>query len=194
MITVNVQKRGCGWPKEGGFYVMGGGKPLVCFALPVTLVPCECCNQMPKFARCPTPVTAEYIKNLFYGKDGEFCGPTCHACVSGKRYWISWVGSDYTTETFCREVNVQGMSRRIPPSFAKLIQPGDVFANVKGGEIINMIPCTSVRYYLKPGDSEEKIKELEKEGIEVAKIGTKTGDGVQTELKEKEKKVKKKKD
>ncbi len=192
MITVDVQKRGCGWPKEGGFYVMGGGKPLTCFALPVTLVPCECCNQMPKFARCPTLVTDKYINNLFAAcQTGNI---HCNHCVRGKRYWISWVGSDYTTETFCREVSVQGLSRKIPPSFAKLIQEGDYFANVKGGEIINMIPVTSVRYYLKPGDSEEKIKELEKAGIEVAKIGTKTGDGVQTELKEKEKKVKKKKD
>ena len=55
---------------------------------------------------------------------------------------------------------------------------------MKGGEIINMIPITSIRYYLKPGDSEEKIKQLEHDGVEVAKIGEKIGDGLQTELKE----------
>lgn len=186
MITVDVQKRGCGFPKEGGFYAIGGGKPLTCFALPVKLLPCDCCDQMPKFARCPTPVTSKYIETLFYN-DKPSCGQMCHQCVRGKKYWISWVGSDYTTETFCREVNNQGLSRRLPPSFAKLIQVGDYFANVKGGEIINMIPITSVRYYLKKGDSEEKIKQLEEEGIEVAQIGERIGDGLQTELKEKEK-------
>lgn len=186
MITVDVQKRGCGFPKEGGFYAIGGGKALTCFALPVTLVPCECCDQMPKFARCPTPVTGKYIETLFK----QPCCDACHHCVKDRRYWISWVGSDYTTETFCREVNNQGLSRRIPPSFYKSIKVGDYFANVKGGEIINMIPITSVRYYFKKGDSEEKIKQLEEEGIEVAKIGEKIGDGLQTELKEKEKRKK----
>lgn len=124
MVTIKVRPRGCGIPKEGGFYAIGGGKALTCFAMPVALKPCECCSQMPKTCRCPTLVTGKYLHLLFQDcEKNEYC----HCCVKQQvNYWISWVGSDYTTDSFIKEVNHQGLSRRIPPSFAKLIKPGDL--------------------------------------------------------------------
>jgi hypothetical protein len=167
MRTIEVSKRGCGFPKEGGFYAIGGGRAMTCYALPMELQPCGCCMQMPKFARCPTQVTSEYLHMLF-----AKCEATerCNQCVKDRKYWISWIGSDYDTKSFNEEVDRQGLSRRIPPSFAKSIQVGDYFANVKNGKIISMVPITSVRYYVKPEDDATKIETLEKDGIEVCKL------------------------
>jgi hypothetical protein len=168
MKTVRIRKRGCGYPKQGGFYAIGAGKARVCFALPVELTPCKCCMQMPKFARCPTKVTSEYLHQLFFDCESK---ETCRSCVMDNRdYWISWIGSDYDTDSFIQEVNTQGLSRRIPPSFAKAIRPGDYFANVKNGKIISLVPITSIRYYVKEGDDEEKLKKLKEDGVDVCKM------------------------
>jgi hypothetical protein len=168
MMTVDIYERGCGFPKEGGYYAIGGGRSMTCYALPVELTPCSCCNQMPKFARCPTPVTSEYLHMMFSKCE---VNDNCRGCVrDNKTYWISWIGSDYDTESFNREVTSQGLSRKIPPSFASLIQAGDIFANVKRGEIISLIPVTSIRYYVKPKDKASDLEKLQEQGIEVAKM------------------------
>lgn len=173
MRTVQVEERGCGLPKEGGFYAIGGGRPKVCFALPVKLVPCSCCAQLPKFARTPSRVSHKYLQQLFYPV-ADVCLEggllNCRKCIADKVYWISWVGSDYTVESFCQEVNTMGMSRRIPPGISKLIKPGDVFANVKSGEIISLCPVESVRYYVHKKDSTEKLVDLAAAGIDVCKF------------------------
>ena len=168
MRTIKIRRRGCGLPKAGGFYAIGSGRSMTCFALPVELQPCKCCNQEPKFARCPTKVTSEYLHMMFTDCEAK---DQCRCCVMDNRdYWISWIGSDYSEESFVQEVNNQGLSRRIPPSFAKAISPGDWFANVKNRKIISLVPITSVRYYVKDGDDVEKLKKLEEAGIDVCKF------------------------
>lgn len=165
MKTVQVSKRGCGYPKEGGFYAIGGGVAMHCHALPMTLVPCSCCMQMPKQTRAPVRTTSEYLHQL-----AEECeiSSKCRFCIQdNKTYWVSWIGSDYTAESFEMEVKKQGLSRKIPPSLAKLIATGDLFVNVKNGKIISIVPISTVRYYVKPSDKPDTLKELENDGIEV---------------------------
>lgn len=164
MQKIKVFERGCGYPKEGGFYAIGGGDAEPCFALPAELVPCTCCDQLPQFSRSPQKVTHGYLRRLF---DGCLCGSTC---IRSTTYWLSFIGSDYTAKSFNQEVTRLGMSRRIQPSFRTAIKPGHVFANVKGNKIISLVPVTCVRYYVKPGDSTEHLIDLKKDGIEVCEM------------------------
>lgn len=55
-------------------------------------------------------------------------------------------------------------------------------ANVKAGEIISLVPVTTVRYYVKKKEDAEKLKQLEADGIEVAKFEV-ISDGWQKEIK-----------
>jgi hypothetical protein len=56
-------KRGCGYRKPGGLYLVSGGFAKTCYKLPIGLTVCPCCNQGIKPARGFTWISAEFIKD-----------------------------------------------------------------------------------------------------------------------------------
>ncbi len=62
-ITVikNESKRGCGYRKQGGLYLMAGGPSAECGKLPLELTVCPCCGAGIKPARGWTWVNAEAL-------------------------------------------------------------------------------------------------------------------------------------
>ena len=50
-------KRGCGYRKTGGTYLVSDGKGFACGRIPVPLVPCPLCDHMPAFTRGLQQVT-----------------------------------------------------------------------------------------------------------------------------------------
>jgi len=118
--TVTDRKRGCGWRKEGGLYLMGGGEFAPCGKLPVPLDVCPCCGAGVKPARGWTWVNADALTKdapcsmagtLEHGYQHKICP------LDGRigRAGLLWIGEAYykTPEDWLRESRDQGISRRI---------------------------------------------------------------------------------
>lgn len=125
-------KRGCGYRKVGGLYMVGGGIGIPCDRLPFELTVCSCCGQGIKQARGWTWVD---VAKLFQGPHvlpiGQgsvappeklwhcFCGgsacPLCHAPKVMGRAGLLWVGEKFykTPGQFVSEGVELGFSRRI---------------------------------------------------------------------------------
>ena len=175
--------RGCGYRKVGGLYICGGGKPHHCDRLPYPLDLCPVCGSGIKFTRGWTWLD-------FYGLAGDHEGCkdrpllTCPVCTPSihtplleedkKVYGLLWVGeASYTTESFCREAEVMGVSRRIPtvPRGLKLgktvvlLAHKDAIAEDEPGVFEAFIPETLELLIWESEATEEKIAELKKRNI-----------------------------
>lgn len=118
---VDEPKRGCGFRKEGGLYLVAGGPSAPCGKLPLELSVCPCCGQGIKPARGWTWVDG---RKLFEGVECNFDGnrrPTgarCPDCILDfppERMGLLWIGEKYysTPEEFLAEGQALGLSRRI---------------------------------------------------------------------------------
>jgi len=108
-------KRGCGYRKVGGTYLMGGKLSAPCCKLPLTLDICPCCNQGIKQTRGWTwfnPIP-------FFSKTA--CAYSVIPCPAsdptsmGDKVGLLWIGEKFypTPVDFEREAAKQGISRRI---------------------------------------------------------------------------------
>lgn len=109
-------KRGCGYRKVGGLYLVSGGLGAPCCRLPYPLTVCPCCGTGIKQARGWTWINP--IK-LFPALQ---VGLGCHACPLGAveqrigdKAGLLWIGASFypTAQHFEHECRTQGLSRRI---------------------------------------------------------------------------------
>lgn len=165
MMAIHIMQRKCGWPRQGGYYVLSYAKPATCFALPATLCACTECEQSPKFSRAPKQISRAYLMRIFNCLNGSECKQKC--LPKHRKYWLTFVGSDYTEEEFVTELRAQGLSRRIPRQFARLIDVDDIFVCVKNNKIIALIPVQAIAYYPKETDDQRFLEDLQAQGIEI---------------------------
>ncbi len=111
------QKRGCGWRKSGGLYLISGGLAAPCGRLPIPLSVCPTCHSGIKPSRGWT-----WIDGTTLLKD-KACGyaetPHCVICPLHEapgQVGLLWIGEKHyaTPSDFEKEANAQGISRRIP--------------------------------------------------------------------------------
>lgn len=112
-------KRGCGFRKQGGLYLVsdGGGEP--CGRFPIEVSVCPLCGQGIKPSRSFTWVDGELVKRMAPDCSWEL-GVECSRCAMhpdckvGKAGLI-WVGEKYypTPQDFLVEAAQMGISRRI---------------------------------------------------------------------------------
>lgn len=143
-------KRGCGYRKVGGLYLVGGDIMTPCDRLPIILDICPCCGAGVKYTRGWTWIQPA---KLFKGNHGLgcTCGPGCPACFCEQHFrleddgaWATgkagllWIGKQFykTPEAFRREGIEQGISRRIStlPRNFKLGKTYIFFAHIEGAE------------------------------------------------------------
>jgi hypothetical protein len=115
----NEAKRGCGYRKEGGMYLMAGAPTASCGKLPLALDICPCCGQGIKPSRGWTWVSGA---KLFEGRKCE-ADPSARPCNGGlcplayppERMGLLWVGEKFykTPADFLKEGMAQGVSRRL---------------------------------------------------------------------------------
>lgn len=113
---VNESKRGCGFRKAGGLYLVGGGETVPCGKLPIPLTVCPTCGQGIKPARGWTWVNGKKLAELV--ADIECNQPHCGTCSINnppEKVGLIWVGEKFykTTDKFLNEVAEKGISRRI---------------------------------------------------------------------------------
>lgn len=123
---INEQRRGCGFRKQGGLYLVAGIPEADCGKLPLPLEVCPVCGQGIKPARAWTWVDAD---KLFQGKECphdltdnitemEQCGrcPLSEYQIGAHpRMGLLWIGEAHykMPADFLAEGMAQGLSRRI---------------------------------------------------------------------------------
>lgn len=191
------KKRGCGWRKPGGLYLISSGEGRPCCKLPFPLTVCPCCSAGIKFSRGWTWVD---VDKLFFPNGPELHpdAPQCHGCPLNDygiigRAGLLWVGEKFypTTADFTKEMAEQGISRRIHsiPNDFKLGETWVLLAHIKAiytKKIISQEPLdwtndhapgifyvfrpTAIEYVVKGDETDEELERLEKRGITPVRI------------------------
>lgn len=130
-------KRGCGYRKIGGLYLVGDGLALECRHLPVDLGACHSCAHSPRFSR---NVQRAVPQELFYNLNGAKCESFCPITELAAQktepvIGLAWVGEKfYTPASFTQEALELGVSKRVPvvPSWVKLGETWIFLAHPQG--------------------------------------------------------------
>lgn len=195
--TVHDSKRGCGWRKGGGLYLMSGGLADVCYKLPVECVVCPCCNHGIKPAMGFTWVSHEIVSSVKCPAKPEFSEvkkmgkDNCKNCygLNGdpEKLGLIWIGEKYykTPGDFTRECDRQGVSRRIsrvPRNFTvgeDVILLGHRKCNFgideKGRPILKpgifrTFKPERIEYVVTGNETEDELNALEKRGLDLVKV------------------------
>ncbi len=106
------QKRGCGYRKAGGVYLMGEGLSTPCDRLPLEIKNCPVCGSGIKFSR-----GFQWLDFKRYANNHNPCrdSQSCFVCYPRDGlYGLMWVGNMYyTPESFIEEANRQGVCKKI---------------------------------------------------------------------------------
>lgn len=131
------KKRGCGFRKEDGFYLMFGGRPAPCGFLPIDIPGEVNWSRGPQWIDCRWVVNEweedydeEGRPETIYTGEKRQCGSVggCGRCWMKKvgEDWpalLIWVGMGYykTAGLFMKETERLGVSRRIPRPMVKKV-------------------------------------------------------------------------
>jgi hypothetical protein len=111
------KRRGCGYRKIGGIYLVGEGMTVNCDRLPYNLDVCPTCNQGIKFSLGFSWIRPKsFIKATCPVKDSPCHSFNCKLCFPEQveKAGLLWVGNRfYTPETFIEEAKTMGVSKRI---------------------------------------------------------------------------------
>ena len=103
-------RRGCGYRKVGGLYLVGQGLTVPCDRLPLPIEPCPVCGEQPRFSRG----IARIDPLKLWGEHQNCTDPTvCPVCHPAHKAWLMWVGKEYTPESFIAEARAMGVSKRV---------------------------------------------------------------------------------
>jgi hypothetical protein len=112
-------KRGCGYRKVGGKYVVAGRLSATCCRMPLPLTVCPCCGEGVKQSRGWTWIDAA---KMFGTQQCELytqpaLGPSCALADPAQlgKVGLLWIGEQFypTAQHFLMEANGQGISRRV---------------------------------------------------------------------------------
>jgi hypothetical protein len=185
------QKRGCGWRKAGGLYLVCKGEAVKCGKLPIPLDICPTCSGGIHFARSWTWVDG---KALLGDRLCQALNPIyCAGCLLGPslgRAGLLWIGEKFykTPNDWMREACFQGVSRRIPavPRDFVLGKTVVLVAHIKAVKNFKPANCddptskdeyvyspgifsafipTAVEYITKGDETAEQIEAFEKRGV-----------------------------
>jgi hypothetical protein len=197
-MTIEIEtriegKRGCGYRKPGGLYLIGPPTGHNCCKLPFPLTICPCCGAGIRPARAWTWVNSE---KLF--RDEPCVAPLqadLARCPLSRPQDLGtaglvWIGEKFypTPESFLKEAREMGISRRIGtvPKDFKLGETWVLLAHRKGiiaeetyegafqiqnvqhiwrPAIFSVFKPTAVEYVVKGNETEEDLERIVKRGL-----------------------------
>jgi hypothetical protein len=109
-------KRGCGYRKIGGIYLVSGGGGIACDRLPIALTVCPVCSHGFKQSRGWTWIdVAGLTGGVHQGCTDEFPCPLCMDTAKMGKAGMIWIGERFykTPADFDKEGVQLGFSRRI---------------------------------------------------------------------------------
>jgi hypothetical protein len=109
------KKRGCGWRKEGGLYLVSDGEGRSCGRLPIVLNVCPTCGGGIHQTRGWTWVDGGKLAATETCATGPETCKTCPLAVEIGKVGLLWIGKKFYGKPadFLREAALQGISRRI---------------------------------------------------------------------------------
>lgn len=143
-------RRGCGYRKIGGLYLVSGGRGVVCDRLPIPLEICPTCGHGIKQSRGWTWVDAAALVGGVHPNCGDdFACPLCMAPHELGRCGLLWIGEQFYKRPldFDREAAALGVSRRIHaiPRGFKVGETWILFAHPKAIETpLNCPDCAQI--------------------------------------------------
>lgn len=112
------RKRGCGFRKPGGLYLISSGDGMPCCKLPIPLEVCPVCHSGIKPARGFTWVDLlPFVQNRACENQAEgVCPLSLERIKEIGKVGLIWVGEKFypTPESLVKEAEDLGLSRRIP--------------------------------------------------------------------------------
>jgi hypothetical protein len=113
-------RRGCGYRKVGGLYLVGGGLSAPCDRMPYPLDRCRTCGAGVKFTRGHTWLQPDFflpIHDPASCRDDApcpICGPTTVGSPEFGPHLLLWIGrAHYSPQSYLDESRKLGVSRRI---------------------------------------------------------------------------------
>lgn len=116
-------RRGCGYRRVGGLYLVGGGLSAPCDRMPYPLERCPCCGGGVKFTRGPQWLQPDFFPRHDSAADSVYCTdespcPVCNNRPADEDYFgphlLLWIGrKHYTPEAYLEESRRMGVSRRL---------------------------------------------------------------------------------
>lgn len=183
-------KRGCGYRKPGGLYLVGPPTGQDCCKLPFPLNICQCCGAGIRPARAWTWVDSTALigdevcthpRGLEWQHDPSHQAKPCPLENGLGTAGLVWIGEKFypTPEIFLQEAREMGISRRIGavPKDFKLGETWVLLAHRKGcvvdndGEqdlgaaIFSVFKPTAVEYVVKGDETEEDLERIVKRGL-----------------------------
>ena len=143
-------KRGCGFRKVGGIYLVAKGAWASCDRLPLEVCACPVCGEGVHFPRSPRKVNPKKLFGQHYESAGCTCPTTCQVCNSQDEVaYLLGVGAQYTPESFLLEAHTMGVSKRVPavPKELKLGETWVYLVHRKGIETGERDPKTGKMIY-----------------------------------------------
>ena len=188
------QKRGCGWRKAGGLYLMSGDDAQPCNKLPIKLHICRFCGQGIKPARGWTWIDAQLIADVECEPIDECKGCNPFSTHIYETFGLIWVGGGhYNMPTdFAKEAAIMGISRRINniPNDFNLGQTWVMLAHRRAiyntlfdekmeeidanpryfAGIFTAFRPTRIEYVVSFVDDEKKLQRLADKGVTLVKV------------------------
>ena len=108
-------KRGCGFRKVGGLYLVSDGRGVICDRLPIPLEVCPTCGHGIKQSRGWTWVDVAALVGLHLQCNDDFPCPLCMAPGELGKCGLLWIGEKFykTPREFDAEAEALGVSRRV---------------------------------------------------------------------------------
>ncbi len=183
------EKRGCGFRKVGGIYLIGSGNGISCHRLPMEIHVCPVCSSGIKYSRGFTWLDAgKFFHHCDDHADQDCHKINCAACFPPKgKHGLLWIGKKfYTPNSFCKEAMQAGISKRIPfvPKdfvlgetwiYLAHLEACEVKSEVETEELFKVKRVPGVFYCFKPTAIEKIITESEAKDPEVLEKLNKQG-------------------
>lgn len=193
-------KRGCGYRKGGGLYLVSDGLGRACGKLPIPLSVCPTCHGGIKPTRSWTWIDGDaLIANRQCNSEDPRGGPSdCELCPLASsigRVGLLWIGGKFYERPgqFTEEAQRMGVSRRIP-AVPKDFKLGETRVMLAHRECIPIVPLTvgdlseedrepqyapgifhvflpqRIEYVVKGDEPEDKLARLVERGITPVKV------------------------
>lgn len=192
-------KRGCGYRKPGGMYLVAGKPSVSCYRLPLPLCRCPVCDAGIKFARgwtwiSPRRLFADVPCQYPAEHGGSIAPLPCQRCLLGElpeRAGLIWIGEKFypTPADFMREASTRGLSRRIQavPRKFQLGQDIVLLAHLRcipkpltlhGEEakleydpgVFTAFKPEAIEYVITGKETEEELERLEQRGLSLVDV------------------------
>lgn len=150
-------KRGCGFRKAGGTYIVGPSLSAPCGLFPIPINPCPHCGHSVKFTQAITRIEPREVLGPLPAAITAECCPGAETCSSCPVGWkgaarhadeacLIWIGrASYTPAEFLAEASSQGISRRIPEVIPRWVKPGETWIFMAHIDGVDVGPCVGTR-------------------------------------------------